>query len=526
MLRELFTPALAEWMEGGTRVFALGISQASVAVFAETIRALGGDTAEHIAARLGTGDERVKSPCIAAPAYLLEITTPPRSTAGFSEAAIALDAQMDIIAETLSAGDLDGFGPRFSQIGLASRDSEYSIALPFLTMCYQPVGKPYDSPPIIVETVRESLVERYLSGRPQQLNALDEDQAREFHNHCTTESTVAASLDRFRYAMRLYATLVNKELLTALSGYTLDDRGVPVRSSDTDQDPDDDAIRYAAAPKDRVASDTARVAHDTDTSLSLTPAVTDEHIVHATSEDAEPAVDATHDVAGVPSPSLAPGLVQPQAPASALVAEIRELQRKLREASALVETLRQENAALRRSDRVDVEADAIADGPADVVDDDRAVGLDVSLPEDWNSLFTWAHTTFGSAIEFTSKARRIARKSVHGDIPFIAKCIAVLAKEYRDVRMLGDAHSRREYDQRLRELGVTVGPTGAALENRRTADLYTATWERKCYSLDSHLQGSNSRDKRVGLRIYFAWLPEQCTVLIGHLPTHLPNSLS
>ena len=72
-------------------------------------------------------------------------------------------------------------------------------------------------------------------------------------------------------------------------------------------------------------------------------------------------------------------------------------------------------------------------------------------------------------------------------------------------------------------LGVRISPSGDAVDMRQYEKEYRVRWEGKQYKLDMHLAGSDSRDKRRGLRIYFAWDGEQELVVVGHLPTHLTN---
>ena len=200
---------------------------------------------------------------------------------------------------------------------------------------------------------------------------------------------------------------------------------------------------------------------------------------------------------------------------------LREMIHELR--SKLGAAVRERDDARRELELVRKQGLASAE-PAAAPKATQVPSEDLNLPEDWDALFSWAHQHFDGKIAFTSRARRVARKSVFRDIPQVASAVAMLANEYHDLLTIGGDDCRRAFDARCAELGVSIGVTGAATDNHRTAESYTATWNGKGHLMERHVQGSSSRDASRGLRIYFA--QAEGVIVIGHLPTHLRNSLT
>jgi len=150
----------------------------------------------------------------------------------------------------------------------------------------------------------------------------------------------------------------------------------------------------------------------------------------------------------------------------------------------------------------------------------------VPPPTTWDELFERVHKEYPDQVVFTSRARRAARKSAYEDIAEAWTAISILAEPYRDVRMGGSEDDRKRLEDALAKAGFRIGPTGQAVRNHSTRDLYQFTWEGRTYRMETHLQGSSHRDERRCLRIYFTWVPEQCVLLIGSLPQHLRNTLT
>lgn len=145
-------------------------------------------------------------------------------------------------------------------------------------------------------------------------------------------------------------------------------------------------------------------------------------------------------------------------------------------------------------------------------------------PLSLDGLVDWAEEQFTGRLIITAKAANLASACDHAEPDKIFNAIALLAGPYWDMKF--GKGSRSDFEQAARALGVTVGPTGDGVDDRRYAQQYSASWEGQSYKLAMHLQGSDSRDPRICLRIYFAIDEEEQLLILGHLPTHLRNSLT
>jgi hypothetical protein len=147
-------------------------------------------------------------------------------------------------------------------------------------------------------------------------------------------------------------------------------------------------------------------------------------------------------------------------------------------------------------------------------------------PDSLRDLVDWATRYHAGRLVITPRAARAANAVDYQEVGLVYDCLTMLAREYWEKKVHGGAELHARCTQAEASLGVRIGPTGDAVSSRNFKHQYEVTWEGATYTLDLHVQGSDSRDIRRGLRIYFAWDEEQELVVVGHLPTHLTNSLS
>jgi hypothetical protein len=57
-------------------------------------------------------------------------------------------------------------------------------------------------------------------------------------------------------------------------------------------------------------------------------------------------------------------------------------------------------------------------------------------------------------------------------------------------------------------------------------DSYFVNWSGRRRFLDLHITRGGGRDQRYCMRIYFFWDADSQKVVVGHLPSHLNNSLA
>ncbi len=143
----------------------------------------------------------------------------------------------------------------------------------------------------------------------------------------------------------------------------------------------------------------------------------------------------------------------------------------------------------------------------------------------WDDIWEWVRVALAGQIVIAPRAIVSASKSSYRNYAFAADVIALLANEYRDMR-LGSERARERCEARRDALRVRISHVGAALENPRHRERYTVVYAGRRHTLDHHVCGSSSRDRARGFRCYFRWEEESRMALIGALPDHLDNSRS
>ena len=147
------------------------------------------------------------------------------------------------------------------------------------------------------------------------------------------------------------------------------------------------------------------------------------------------------------------------------------------------------------------------------------------FPEDLDGMQEWAETNLAGRLVIAPRAARAASQSEHQEVEKIFESLYLLATSYWRMKV-GGGEGKAFFDDAIAALRVRVSPTGTAVDSRKHEDEYSVIWEGRKYKLDMHLAGSDSRDIRRGLRIYFTWDEEQQLVVVGHLPTHLTNEMT
>ena len=150
-----------------------------------------------------------------------------------------------------------------------------------------------------------------------------------------------------------------------------------------------------------------------------------------------------------------------------------------------------------------------------------------AYPDSFDDLEDWALERFPDTLLLASKAIRSAR-AAHVDADVIQQAyqsLELLATDYLHARA-GVAGAQDRVVARMKELRIECGPVGTAVEHRQYRDAYRAQVEGKFYLTDLHVSGSSSRDPKRCLRIYFHFDEARGRIIVGHLPTHLDNTLT
>lgn len=154
-------------------------------------------------------------------------------------------------------------------------------------------------------------------------------------------------------------------------------------------------------------------------------------------------------------------------------------------------------------------------GPSGFMSADEGISLD-SLP-----LWCAEHE---DQIVVLPRARNGIKKSKYEDQPLLGKALSMLAGPYRQMRA-GEI-TRAQLDLLLAEAGLKLSGSTAPSVAGEQGDSYFVVWRGRRRFMDSHLVKGGGRDERYCFRCYFFWDEESQRVVVGHMPSHLNNSLS
>jgi hypothetical protein len=181
---------------------------------------------------------------------------------------------------------------------------------------------------------------------------------------------------------------------------------------------------------------------------------------------------------------------------------------------------REENARLRAcNENLRASLDARANG---------TTTAEERLPENYEDLAHWAGEQFVGRLELHPRAIRALKQAKYEDIGLVCRGLALLAREYRNMRMGWDG-AKEAWEQGLRETGLDF--SGSISESRagQEGEAYFIDYpphSRQRRLLEFHLRRGTSREQQRCLRIYFLWDEDTQQVVVGWLPSHLDTRLT
>lgn len=207
---------------------------------------------------------------------------------------------------------------------------------------------------------------------------------------------------------------------------------------------------------------------------------------------------------------------------------------KVSELDALFSEQAQELSAVRQErDQLRLAADSLRAG-LEVLKHARPDGI--PLPSSYEDVPAWVDQTLGDRVILLSRAQRALKGAQFEDRGLLVESLKVLGNEYWTWRTSGregrgsTGSSQRDaakaaLERRLAELGLDEGPSVSDSTRGKFREQYEVNYElgfKFVQVLDRHLRGgSDMRDPRFCLRVYFFWDDERQKVVVGHLPTHL-----
>ncbi len=145
----------------------------------------------------------------------------------------------------------------------------------------------------------------------------------------------------------------------------------------------------------------------------------------------------------------------------------------------------------------------------------------------------WAQEAFPEELLITRRAAKAALGSVYADPDLVYKALILLARQKRNMLIYTELTKggqsrdlRGEFATRARELhledGISINRPSAA----QFGETYFVTHEGERFFLDRHLRRGGTRDPRRCFRLYYTYDAATERIVVGHLPSHLENSLT
>lgn len=149
-------------------------------------------------------------------------------------------------------------------------------------------------------------------------------------------------------------------------------------------------------------------------------------------------------------------------------------------------------------------------------DDERA-------PVDFAQLPAWSAGN-EQRIVVLPRALNAAKKSAYEDPALAFTALALLAGPYRDMRQ--GQITREEFERALQGTGLHLSGSTAPSVAGSQGNAYFVSWGGRRRFMDQHLAKGGGRDERFCFRCYFFWDEHSGRAIVGHLPSHLDNSLT
>lgn len=211
--------------------------------------------------------------------------------------------------------------------------------------------------------------------------------------------------------------------------------------------------------------------------------------------------------------------------------EKEEAEKKAADAETLFEEQAEDLKATRE------ERDTLRATNASILNGLRRVrensGQSERLPTAYSQVADWVDQAHSDRLVLLSRARRGLKDAVFKDLELVANCLQLLATEYWLMRTADPtAHdaAKLAYERKLSEIGVDEAASISVTTRGQYEDQYCVHYmigHTSRQVLERHLRGgSNTKDDRYCLRIYFLWDYEKQKVVIGHLPSHLDTRAS
>lgn len=142
---------------------------------------------------------------------------------------------------------------------------------------------------------------------------------------------------------------------------------------------------------------------------------------------------------------------------------------------------------------------------------------------------SWANDNLDkSRIIILPAAFKRAAASPYSNPDLVFDALKLLENECWEMHFAGksDPEVRKSYADQLAALGLTDASSKIGKIDPKIRDKYTAWVDGKKYDLDHHFKRTTSRTKQHCFRLYYAYDNPNERIIVGHMPDHLPTTIS
>lgn len=146
-------------------------------------------------------------------------------------------------------------------------------------------------------------------------------------------------------------------------------------------------------------------------------------------------------------------------------------------------------------------------------------------PTTYEQIPAWVEEQFKGRLVLHTRAVRALKDACYTDIARVTAALELLATDWRDQQM-GIEGAKARFDHRRQQLELSMGQAIAKERAGSEGDHYFVEYPpgRRQF-LRWHLRKGKGEPQNL-LAIYFFWEPTTNEVVVGHLPSHLPNRLT
>jgi len=181
--------------------------------------------------------------------------------------------------------------------------------------------------------------------------------------------------------------------------------------------------------------------------------------------------------------------------------------------------------AQQRSDLVTAQArlTSILTPEADPLDQELP-DASTPVPDTFDALEEWIAAELGDGrVLVHPRAIAAAKQSGYHDPALAYRALLLLRDVYWPMKFAKEEGARAKWKAALSDLHLDCSHTGQAAYTSKTSSSYQVQVDRKTFTLDMHLKGNSSFDPKFSFRVYFTSSKDRSQVIVGSMPTHLPN---